>query len=111
VEEDFIVIQPSKERDPDGSKLRDALAAHLALERARAHREFLVYVLGAASVPVWLSATWPRWLPDGFRSPALAAWAICLAGLAIVVVSEWRWYRKRAALLVALGPPSGVHPG
>lgn len=103
MQEDIIVVRPSKERDPDGSLLQETLNVHLALEHACSIRGLLVYVLGVLSAPVWIAAAVPTRVPHGVRSVALAAWAMCLSGVVWAIISEWKLRRKRAALLEALG--------
>ena len=108
MQEDFIVVRPSRERDPDGSLLRGVLQLHLMIERARHLRVFLVYLLSLLGVPIWLTAALPTRVPQSLRAPSLDAWAICLLGLVLAIVSEWRLHRKRAVLLEKLGSPQMV---
>jgi hypothetical protein len=108
VPEDFIVVKPSRERDPDGSLLRGVLELHFMIEHARHVRVFLAYVLGLLSVPIWLTAVLPTWVPQSLRSSSLDAWAVCLLGLVLVIASEWRLHRKRAVLVEKLGSPQAL---
>jgi hypothetical protein len=110
VHDQFVVFSVSRDRDPDGSRLRRSIEAQFALDRARARREFFVYLLAALSVPVWLSAAWPHWVSPDLRAVALAAWVLCLLALLTTVGSEWGWFRRRAALIDQVGPatPAGL---
>jgi hypothetical protein len=105
--EHFVIINRSAEGDPGGSRLKKALDASLALERARAYRQLLVGVVAAAGAPLWLlAAARPERLPAGLRPCALAAWVACVLGLAVAGISEWRWRRRRASSLAEPpGPP------
>jgi hypothetical protein len=105
VQEGFIVVKSPRERDPDGSLLRGALELHFMIENARHARVFLVYLLGALGVPIWLTAALPARVPQSLRTPSLVAWAICLLGLLRAILSEWSLHRRRAVLLKKLGSP------
>lgn len=99
----FIVVRPSPERDPDGSKLRETLQVQLAIERAHSVRELMVYVVAWLSVPMGLLAFW-RGAP-GPRNLVLAAWATSLAGVLVAGASEWKHHRRRSDLMAELGSP------
>jgi hypothetical protein len=86
--------------DPGGVRLRGALTAQFAYERARALRELLVYVLAALSIPVWIAAAWPATVTADFRRLAVTVWVLCLASVLVALGSEWRWHRRRASFIV-----------
>jgi hypothetical protein len=103
--EGYVVVQVSPERDPDGSKLSGTLNAQLALERARGLRELMLQLLGILSLPlgvVFLLSN-ATMAPSPVRALLLAGWAAGVAGLAIAGASEWKYRRRRAALLNELG--------
>gem|GEM_PF-4603722 len=106
MQEDFIVVKPSREQDPDGSLLREAFHLHFMFERARHLRVSLVYLLSLLGIPIWLSAALPTRVPQRLRASSLDAWALCLLGLVLAIVSEWRLRRMRAVLLEKLDSPS-----
>jgi hypothetical protein len=99
VDPDLLALELSSERDPDGSRLRQALGAHVALQRARASRMVLVHVLAAAGLPVWLMALWPRWASGEARRLVLVlwAWSALMAVVALVRERRWRWRRDAQA--------------
>jgi hypothetical protein len=101
----YLVVRVSPERDPDGSKLSGTLNAQLALERARGLRELMLQLLGVLSLPlgvVFLLAHSTS-APSPVRALLLAGWTAGVAGLAIAGASEWKYRRRRAALLDQLG--------
>jgi hypothetical protein len=103
--DDYVVLQVSPERDPDGSKLSGTLNAQLALERARGLRELMLQLLGVLSLPlgvIFLLAHASS-APGPVRALLLAGWTAGVAGLAIAGASEWKYRRRRAALLNELG--------
>jgi hypothetical protein len=108
VHEDFIVVRPSRERDPDGSLLRGVLHLHFMIERARHLRVLLVYLLSLLGVPIWLTTALPTRVPQSLRTPSVDAWVICLLGLVLAIVSEWRLRKKCAILLAKLGSPQMI---
>lgn len=103
--EEFIVFRHDHARDPDGSKFRGLVTAHLAFERARASRGLLVQVLFVVTVALALQlgagVACPRWL----EVLVWAAWASTLVALAVTSLSESRWRAERARLLAELPPP------
>jgi hypothetical protein len=88
---DFIAFEASTERDPDGSRLRDVLNAHFALERARQLRAVLVHWLAAFSLLVWLAAVRPGWPSVETNRGLLAGWALSALAATVAIVREWRW--------------------
>lgn len=100
----YIVIRPSAERDPDGSKLRGTLEAQMAIDRASAMRQLMVHLVAWFSVPVALCAAWTG-APRQARGLVLAAWATALAGALIAGAWEWKHHRRRTGLMAALGCP------
>jgi hypothetical protein len=106
VAESYIVVKPSPERDPDGSKLRAALQAHAALERAEAARILMVYFVALFSVPNGILALWRDAL-SGLRGLAFAVWAASVAGVILAGASEWRHRRRREEVMAELEPPRG----
>jgi hypothetical protein len=101
----YLVVQTSPDRDPDGSKLSGTLNAQLALERARGLRELMLQLLGILSLPLGVVFLLARVTsaPSPVRALLLAGWSAGVAGLAIAAASEWKYRRKRAALLNELG--------
>ena len=98
MQDDLIVIHPSRTQDPDGAMMRAVLSAHFAVERAQGRRELLLSLLAILSLPLWLSTAWPAWATH-LRPASLAGWALCVALLAASLISEGAWRRKRARLL------------
>jgi hypothetical protein len=96
--DDLLVLHRAGDADPDGSKLRGVLSAHLAFERARSLREMIVYGLLAVSLPVWIAAARPEWLSAQLKTLALTAWLVTAIGLALAFVSERRWHHRCVAL-------------
>lgn len=78
--------------------MRKALGAHLKYEQAGGIRRLVSGIQLALGVPVWLSAARPGWVPADLRKLALAAWAVCLAGLLWTIAVEWRWHRRCVTL-------------
>jgi hypothetical protein len=102
VPEEFILVKPSPEKDPDGSKLDGVLAAQIAIHEARTRRDAWMHLLALTSIPVWFIAAWPAQPSEGARSVVLAAWATCFAVVLAFVAREWRSRRRQVALLEAL---------
>lgn len=99
----FVVVRVSPEHDPDGSKLRGTLEAQRALERAQALRHFMLHLLGLLSLPLGVILARAPTPAPSTRALLLAAWATALGGLVIAGASEWKYRRKRAALMDELG--------
>jgi hypothetical protein len=103
-EEELIVFKVDPDRDPDGSKFRQLLTAHLAYERARGFRWLLVQVLLVVTVVLGLQVLnrfpSPHWLEVLLR----AACAIVVVALASTTFSEWRWRAERERCLAELQP-------
>ena len=93
MDDGFVVVSASRQKDPDGSKLRGFLQSHLALERAQSFRDLFVHMLALASLPLGFLVARPAGAATGFRSATLAG------------VYEWRYRRRCAALKEDLGPP------
>ncbi len=104
---EFFVLHSSVDPEPSGSKLRTALAAHAALERAQRLRDTVLYLLVAVSAPVWLAAVWPEWPWPGSRRFALTLWAVAAVALVLAVISERSWQRR---CLRALTPQRPSRP-
>jgi hypothetical protein len=92
---DLIAIRPSEKRDPDGSKLREVLNSHLALERARSSRVVWVHAMAGLSIPVWLACLWPSCLSGTNRRLLLGGWAMVATMVLLRLVAEWRWRLRR----------------
>jgi len=105
--EDVIVVGTSRQRDPDGSKLRGLLQTQFALERAQLFRDLFVHLLAAASLPLGYLVARPA-SGGGLRAVTLACWLTCLFALSVAAACEGRWRRRTAALRDDLGPP--CHP-
>lgn len=101
--QDELVIEPSEADDPGKARLSRVLEAQLAIERAYSFRVLLVHLLGALSVPLWFSAVFPRWVPEGPLFLVLALWALCMTGAFLALISEGRLYRQRTELLEEMG--------
>lgn len=106
MEEDFVVLRPSPDRDPDGSRMRAAVRAHYAFEAALGARRLFVSGMAWASVAVWPVATWPGALPPRVESWARFVWAALFVGTLVAFAVERHWRTIRARLAVELGPPS-----
>ncbi len=102
---DFIVVGVSRQKDPDGSKLRGFLQSQLALERAQSLRDLFVHLLAAVSLPLGFLVARSARGATGFRSLTLAGWLTCTLALALAGVSEWKYRRRCTALKQDLGPP------
>jgi len=94
---DLLAVNISS-HDQGGASLRGVIQLHVEIDRARAARRFLVSIMSALGVPVWLSAAAPQFLPSLVRSFSMAAWATCFLCLFPMVLREWR-LRKRQSLL------------
>jgi len=103
--EEVVVVATSRQRDPDGSKLRGFLQNQFALERAQALRDLFVHLLAAASLPLGYLVVRPVGGGSGFRSLTLAGWLTCLVGLCVAAGWEGRTRRRSGALRKELGPP------
>jgi hypothetical protein len=88
--DDLLVLEVSREGDPDGSRLRATLDAHFELERRHTLRMILLHATIVFSLPLWLSLAWPHLVPMGLRNLALVSWAGCAAGAVVTLVSEHR---------------------
>jgi hypothetical protein len=97
--EGYVVVRVSPDRDPDGSKLRDTLQAQLALDRALSWRALMLDLLAILSLPLGVALAAAGSPPGRARALLLVAWAAGVAGLAIAGASEWKYRRRRAALL------------
>jgi hypothetical protein len=104
VAESYILFESPPGRDPDGAKLREALQAQVALERAESVRVLMVYFVALLSVPNGILSLW-RAAPSQLRGLAFAAWAASVAGVILAAVSEWKHHRRRRKVMVALEPP------
>jgi hypothetical protein len=91
---DLLVLHSSGDPAAAGSKLHDALAAHVALERARSLRDLALVVVVLLSVPVWLAAARPDWGWPGPRRLALTLWLVAAIGLVLAFVSERACQRR-----------------
>jgi hypothetical protein len=108
-DESFVVLRASRDADPDGSRLRGALAAHAGLDRARRRRDWLVVCLALLGAPLWLAAA--RRSPGELRTLALAGWSTCAVAVLVAVVSERRWRRALALSAARLAPSPGLAAG
>jgi hypothetical protein len=97
MDDDLLVLEVASADDPDGEKLREALEAHFEVARLRALATFLLYGLVGFSVPLWLSASWPRLLPLGLRSLCVLMWPCCAAGSVVAQLSALSWRRRELA--------------
>jgi hypothetical protein len=93
-----------------GVSLRAALGAHLKYEHASGIRRLVSGLQIALSVPVWLSAARPAWVPPDLQRLVLAAWAVCLGGLLWTLAFEWRWHRRCVSLVEAPSSETQVDP-
>ena len=104
--DEFIVFRVDPERDPDGTKFRALLTAHLAYERARGFRLLLIQVFLVVTLALGVQLVTrlpsPHWLEVLLR----AAWAIVLVALATTTFSEWRCRAERERCLAELPPLS-----
>jgi hypothetical protein len=81
----------------DGIPLREALAAHFAIEKARAARELCVRLLAVVGGLLWIVAAWPGSASGELRVGALAAYVPFLAGWGVAGLAELRLRRRLAA--------------
>jgi hypothetical protein len=95
----YLVVRVSPKCDPDGSKLRATLEAQFALERAQSLRDLMLHLLALLSLPLGVILASTGHPLGAARALLLAAWTVGLAGLAIAGGSEWKYRRRRAALL------------
>ena len=105
MDNDFVVVGVSPQKDPDGRKLRTFLQSQIAIERAQAVRDLLIHLLAAASVPLGFLVLRSASAGTGFRSLTLAGWLTCTIALAVTAAREWQYRRRCAALKRDLGPP------
>ncbi|HMF44574.1 MAG TPA: hypothetical protein VKQ32_28060 [Polyangia bacterium] len=106
MDDGFVVVGVSPQKDPDGRKLRSFLQSQIALERAQALRDLLIHLLAAASLPLgFLVARSADGRSTSFRSVALAGWLACTIALGLTAAREWQHRRRCAALKRDLGPP------
>jgi hypothetical protein len=101
--DDLIFFVPSKERDPEGSKLRRLLHAHIACGEVHEVRQWLLRAVILMTVPVWILARWPSSLPDRVRSVALASWVVGSAAVAVALILELWCRHLRSRYLQDLG--------
>lgn len=90
----FLAVKASSSRDPGGLRLRTALEAHLALERAGRSRLRRVHAVAVLSVPVAVALAWPGWPSEAGRRFVLVAWLLSALAAAAAAVSEWWCWRK-----------------
>jgi len=102
---DFVVVGVSRQKDPDGRKLRGFLQSQLALERAQSFRDLFVHLLAVVSLPLGFLVARSAGGRTGFRSLTLAGWLTCTVALVLAAVYEWRYRRRCTALKQDLGPP------
>lgn len=103
--EDVLVVGTSRQKDPDGRKLRTLLQTQFALERAQSLRDLFVHLLAAASLPLGYLVARPASGASSLRSITLAGWLTSLVTLSITAVWEGRCRHRSAALREELGPP------
>jgi hypothetical protein len=106
---DSVKFELSPMRDPDGSRLRDALDAHFRYERCSAIRVVLVHLVALGGVFPFVAAGWPTVLRRPVVACGLALWAVALVGGVIAGALEYRWYRKMSASMSdggGGGPPA-----
>ncbi len=105
--EDLTVLHRSTASGSGRPQLRGILAVHLALDRARGWRETVGWLLLALSLPVWIAAFRPDWLPSDVRRLALASWFVVAVAFVISLVSESRCRRRLANVT---DPAQGTRP-
>ncbi len=104
---DLFVVHGS-DRDPDGSRLSEVIAAHACYNRLRGWRHRSVHVLALLGAVVWLGAFWPQLVPPRYEEVAIDTWPLGLAVTFAIGARELYWYRRRAAYLSDReGGPSG----
>lgn len=103
--EDVLVVGTSRQRDPDGRKLRTLLQTQFALERAQGLRDLFVHLLAASSLPLGYLVARSGGTGASLRTITLACWLTCLVGLSMAAVREGRCRRRSAALREELPPP------
>lgn len=98
--DDLLVFRHDPARDPDGSKFRALLEAHVALQRVRTARERFtgIFLVVTVASTLSLAARGPTWL----QVLARVSWGFTAFGLAAATVAEWRWRRERTERLEAL---------
>lgn len=111
MDERFIVLGASEKRDPDGARLTSALQSHYKLERARALRQVAVYVLAGLGALAWFAVAWPTVMSVTFTRVVVSAWVVAFFGLVLAVLSEIKWYWRRAAVLPRIGLKSTSESG
>jgi hypothetical protein len=79
--------------DPTGAHGKAFFTAVVELERWRAIRSVVAWLLAAASVPCWVIAMWPDLLHGPSRRVPLALWALFLALLVYSQLATRRWHR------------------
>ena len=101
--DDFITVNSTPHNDPGRVKLRGVLRAQAAIERAQAFRDLLLHLVAVASIPLALVAARPTGPLAGLRPLTLAGWLTCLTALIVASLCEWKYRRKRAALMDEVG--------
>src|SRR5262249_54037201 len=99
-----IYFRPRSESDPDGSKLRELLHAHVACAEIQELRAYLLPFVIVAAIPLWIVACRPASFQGGIRVLVLALWAIGAVAVTVARILEW-WCRRRVnRCLEELGP-------
>jgi hypothetical protein len=82
-----------------GPDLEGVLSAQLRLERSRAVRELLVWLLVLDGGLAWCHGMWPRRLPAGPWDLAAASWPLFALAFVALLVFEARAKARLARLL------------
>jgi hypothetical protein len=99
----LIELKLSTAQDPDGTRLRDVLAAIAMVDRMNGLRSLAVHVLALLGVVQWIELVWPAVFPPGLRPILLVAFGAILLGAVWVGVLEYRWSRIQSRLLHVSG--------
>jgi hypothetical protein len=74
--------------------LRAFLTSQVGFERTQNLRQTLLFALTAASMVLWVLATWPELLPVSVRSISLGVWLLLFTTVLYTWGVELLWLRR-----------------
>ena len=103
---DSLRLWVDRQRDPDGARLRETLAAHFASERMQALSQIVAFLLVPVGAVVWVAAVLPRLMPAWAAHLGEAAWGLGAIGLIIAVAKGHRYGKQASRLAAQARPPA-----
>jgi hypothetical protein len=95
----LVEIPYNRDRDPDGSRMRALMNAMFDAERAGVMRSVMIHAVAWLGIPIWLIASFPAFLGDGFRRIMLAVYGMAVVLALVSILKARRAERTRNALM------------